>query len=142
MNPIVTKFIEYVRNGMPKHNKELAQRETQQYFRMIKDGKVYYTDFFAVRFCYSKNGSFSNTVLALSKLQKFDHIPFFVVLIKGNQDNALFLANSSLLQKISHSSQELRIDNIKGSFNGSDIIKTYDNIPNDFYHVEQLFAIH
>ncbi|MCF0121820.1 MAG: hypothetical protein HUJ74_01100 [Lachnospiraceae bacterium] len=127
---------------MPKYNKESAQQETQRIFRMTKDGKVYYTDHFAVRFCYSKNGSFSNTVLALSKLQKFDRIPFFVVLIKGDQDNALFLANSSLLQKISHSSQELRVDNIKGSFNGSDIIKVYNDIPNDFDHVEQLYAIH
>lgn len=142
MNQYITSFVEYVKNDMPTHNKETAQLETQQRFGMTKDGKVYYTDCFAVRFCYSKNGSFSNTVLALSKLQKFDHIPFFVVLIKGNQDNALFLANSSLLQKISHSSQELRIDNIKGSFNGSDIIKTYNDIPNDFDHVEQLFAIH
>ncbi|WP_304297791.1 hypothetical protein [Porphyromonas gulae] len=142
MNQYITSFVEYVKNDMPTHNKETAQLETQQRFGMTKDGKVYYTDYFAVRFCYSKNGSFSNTVLALSKLQKFDHIPFFVVLIKGNQDNALFLANSSLLQKISHSSQELRIDNIKGSFNGSDIIKTYNDIPNDFDHVEQLFAIH
>lgn len=142
MNQIITNFVEYVKTGMPKHNKEAAQQETQRIFRMTKDGKVYYTNHFAVRFCYSKNDSFSNTVLALSKLQKFDHIPFFVVLIKGDQDNALFLANSSLLQKISHSSQELRVDNIKGSFNGSDIIKVYNDIPNDFEHVEQLFAIH
>lgn len=142
MNQIVFKFIEYVRNSMPKHNKEVAQQETQHIFGMTKDGKVYYTNYFAVRFCYSKNGSFSNTVLALSKLQKFDHIPFFVVLIKGNQENALFLANTSLLQKISHSSQGLRFNNIKGSFNGSDIIKVYNNIPNDIDHIEQLFAIH
>ncbi|WP_052103149.1 hypothetical protein [Porphyromonas canoris] len=142
MNQIITDFIEYVQNDMPTRNKERAQQETQQRFGMTKDGKVYYTNHFAVRFCYSKNGSFSNTVLALSKLQKFDHIPFFVVLIKGNQDSALFLANSSLLQKISHSSQELRKNNIKGSFNGSDIIKRYNDIPNDSEHVGQLFAIH
>ena len=142
MNQIVIDFVEYVKNNMPKHNKERAQQETKQRFGMTKDGKVYYTNHFAVRFCYSKNGTFSNTVLALSKLQKFDNIPFFVILIRGNQNNVLFLANSSLLQKISHSSQELRIDNIKGSFNGSDIIKIYNKIPNDSDHFEQLFAIH
>ena len=142
MNKIVLDFVGYVNSEMPKHNKEKAQQETQKRFGMTKDGKVYYTEYFAVRFCYSKSGSFSNTVLALSKLQKFDNIPFFVVLIRGNQNNELFLANSSLLQKISHSSQELRMDNIKGSFNGSDIIKTYNTIPNDSEHFDQLFAIH
>lgn len=142
MNKIVFDFVEYVNSNMPKHNKEKAQQEAQKRFRMTKDGKVYFTEYFAVRFCYSKSGAFSNTVLALSKLQKFDKVPFFVVLIRGNQNNELFLANSSLLQKISHSSQDLRMDNIKGSFNGSDIIKTYNTIPNDSEHFEQLFAIH
>lgn len=76
MNKIVFEFVEYVNEDMPKHNKEKAQQEAQQRFGMIKDSKVYYTEYFAVRFCYSKGGSFSNTVLALSKLQKFDNIPF------------------------------------------------------------------
>lgn len=142
MNQIITEFVEYVNHGMPKHDKAVAQKATQKHFNLIKDGTVYYTQHFAVRFCYSKNGAFSNTVLSLSKLQKFDDIPFFVVLIRREQDNVLFLANSSLLQKISHSSQNLSLSNIKGSFNGSDIVKSYDNIPNDAEHIEQLFAIH
>lgn len=142
MNKIVFDFVEYVNSDMPKHNKERAQQETLKRFGMTKDGKVYYTEYFAVRFCYSKNGAFSNTVLALSKLQKYDNIPFFVVLVRGKQDNKLFLANSSLLQKISHSSQGLSMDNIRGSFNGSDIIKMYNTTPNDSVHFEQLFAIH
>lgn len=142
MNRLALEFIDYVRDEMPKYNKDVAQQEAQRTFGMTRDGKVYYTDHFAVRFCYSKSGSFSNTVLALSKLQKFDHIPFFVVLVKGDEDNALFLANSSLLRKISHSSQELRVDNIKGSFNGSDIIKEYNDIPNNLDHIKELYAIH
>lgn len=142
MNPIVYKFVEYTRGEMPKHNKQAAEREAQRVFNMTQDGKVFYTNHFAVRFCYSKNASFSNTVLALSKLQKFDHIPFFVVLIRRDEDNKLFLANTSLLKKISHSSRELRVDNIKGSFNGSDIIRTYNEIPNDGEHIDELYAIH
>ena len=109
---------------------------------MTKDRKIYYTDCFAIRFCYSKKGTFSNTVLALSQLQKFDGIPFLVVLIRKGEDSSLYLANSSMLKKISHSSKELRRDNIKGSFNGSDIIKQYNDIPNDADHVEELFTIH
>lgn len=142
MNTQLTDFIEYCKTKMPKNDKEKAQNETINHFRMTKDRKIYYTDCFAVRFCYSKKGTFSNTVLALSQLQKFDGIPFLVVLIRKGEGSSLYLANSSMLKKISHSSKELRRDNIKGSFNGSDIIKQYNDIPNDADHVEELFTIH
>ena len=142
MNAQLTDFIEYFKTKMPKNDKDKAQKETINHFRMTKDRKIYYTDCFAVRFCYSKKGTFSNTVLALSKLQKFDGIPFLVVLIRKEEGSSLYLANSSMLKKISHSSKELRRDNIKGSFNGSDIIKQYNDIPNDADHVEELFTIH
>lgn len=142
MNTQLTDFIEYFKTKMPKNDKDKARKETINHFRMTKDRTVYYTDCFAVRFCYSKKGTFSNTVLALSQLQKFDSIPFLVVLIRKEEGSSLYLANSSMLKKISHSSKELRRDNIKGSFNGSDIIKQYNDIPNDADHVEELFTIH
>lgn len=142
MNPKVKEFIEYVGAEMPRNNKHLAQSATQARFSLQKDRSVYHCDEFAVRFCYSKNGSFSNVVLSLSALRKYDHKPFFVVLVNGNRENELFLANTTLLNKISHSSQQLSVDNIRGSFLGSNIIKDYDGIPNDAGHVEQLFAIH
>ena len=142
MNTQLTDFIEYFKTKMPKNDKDKAKKETINHFRMTKDRKIYYTDCFAVRFCYSKKGTFSNTVLALSQLQKFDGIPFLVVLIRKEEGSSLYLANSSMLKKISHSSKELRRDNIKGSFNGSDIIKQYNDIPNDADHVEELFTIH
>lgn len=110
MNTQLTDFIEYFKTKMPKHDKEKAQKETINHFRMKKDRKIYYTDCFAVRFCYSKKGTFSNTVLALSQLQKFDGIPFLVVLIRKGEGSSLYLANSSMLKKISHSSKELRRD--------------------------------
>lgn len=142
MNQKVKDFIDFVKNGMPKNNKVYAEKVTQKHFNLVKDRSVYYCDEFAVRFCYTKNGYFSNVVLSLSTLQKYDHIPFFVVLVIGNKDNILYLANTSLLNKISHSSQQLREDNIRGSFLGTNIIKNYSGIPNDAEHIEQLFAIH
>lgn len=142
MNTRVKEFIEYVKQSMPTSNKLLAEQATQEHFHLTRDRSVYYCDEFAVRFCYTKNGSFSNVVLSLSTLQKYDHIPFFVVLITRDKDNALYLANTTLLNKISHSSQMLREDNIKGSFLGSNIIKNYNGIPNDAEHIEQLFTIH
>lgn len=142
MSPIVKDFILYVQKVMPKDSKKRAQEETQKQFNMTKDGTVFYTEHFAVRFCESKKGSLSNTVLALSKLQKFDNIPFFVVFIIKQQDCQIYLANSSLLKKISHSSHELKPNNIKGSFNGSDIIKVYNETANTPENFNQLFAIH
>jgi len=142
MNQKVIDFVKYVYSGMPQHNKDLAQKATQKRFSLTQDGKVFYCDAFAVRFCYSKDGTFSNTVLALSKLQKYDTIPFFVVLIKGNGENAIFLSNSSMIKKVSHSSQQLSEKNIRGSFNGSDIIKEYNGIKNDKDNYQELFAIH
>lgn len=142
MNNIVKCFVEYVLKEMPKHNKELAQDAAQKRFNLTKDGKVYYHSTFAVRFSYSSKGSFSNTVLSLSTLQKYDHLPFFVVLIRGNGDNIIYIANTTFLKKISHSSHELRIDNIRGSFNGSDISRVYDSLSNEPSCFEELFAIH
>ena len=125
-----------------QHNKSALINECKNKFNLIQDGKVFYNNFFATRFSWSKNGNFSNTVLSLSKLQKYDHIPFFVVLSSKNKTNKIFLANSTFLNKISHSSQNLAIDNIRGSFNGSDIIKTYHEIGNKPENFEQLFPIH
>lgn len=142
MNSKIKEFIKYVGTEMPQNNKLLAQLSTQTRFSLKKDRSVYHCEEFAVRFCYSKDGSFSNVVLSLSALQKYDYKPFFVVLINGNKENKLYLSNTTLLNKISHSSQQLRENNIRGSFLGSDIIKDYEGIPNDAEHVEQLFAIH
>lgn len=108
---------------------------------MIKDRTIYYCDSFAVRFSYSSSSSFSNTVLSLSKLQKFDNFPVLICLVTKNE-NKVYLANSTFLSKISHSSQQLRENNIKGSFNGSDIFKTFQSVKNNRENIEKLFAIH
>ena len=110
-------------------------------FGLVKDRTVFYCDEFAVRFSYSSSGSFSNTVLSLSKLQKFDEIPFLVCLVTS-ESNRVYLANTTFLSKISHSSQTLSMYNIKGSFNGSDILKVYDGIENNRNNIEALFAYH
>lgn len=110
-------------------------------FQFIKDRSVFYTEGFAVRFSYSATGSFSNTVLSLSNLRKYDTAPFIVCLVTS-KENRLFLANSTFLVKISHSSQQLTNYNIKGSFNGSDIAKEFNGMVNSPENFERLFAIH
>jgi hypothetical protein len=80
-------------------------------------------------------------VLSLSNLKKVDDRPVIVCLVTPTT-NYCFLANTTLLKKISHSSQELRENNIKGSFNGSDIMRAFEGITNNAENLERLFEIH
>ena len=45
-------------------------------------------------------------------------------------------------EKISHSSQALRQDNIRGSFNGSDIMRNFEGVENIPENFESLFHSH
>ena len=145
MNQLVHDFVRLVENNKEINTKEEMIEVVCQNFTMVKDGKaIYHTDFFAVVFCYSKNNSFSNVVLSLSKLEKYDHIPCFVVLVKKDLDNVIYMINTTFLDKISHSSNDLRIDNIRGSLLGSNIRKEIVEIakrnqPTDF---DDLFSYH
>jgi hypothetical protein len=57
-------------------------------------------------------------------------------------ENYCVLANTTLLKKISHSSQQLRENNIRGSFNGSDIARDFEGIANAPENIGRLFDIH
>lgn len=145
MNKIVHDFVKLIEKSKEINTKEEMIETVCNSFNMVRDGRaLYHTDFFAVVFCYSKNNSFSNVVLSLSKLEKYDHIPCFVVLVKKDLNNVIYLINTTFLNKISHSSQDLRIDNIKGSLLGSNIRKELPEIdkknsPEDF---DDLFSYH
>jgi hypothetical protein len=110
-------------------------------FGLTKDRSVYYSQTVAIRFSASATANFGNTVLSLSKLQKFDDRPFVVCLVTP-KINHIFLANTTFLKKVSHSSHELRENNIRGSFNGSDIRREFDGIPNTPENLDRLFNIH
>lgn len=110
-------------------------------FDLTLDRKIYYCKDFAIRFSQSSKRTMSNTVLSLSALQKYDDRPVISCAVLPDE-NFLLLCNTTCLKKISHSSQQLRVDNIKGSFNHSDIMKNVagiDNVPENF---QELFAIH
>lgn len=144
MNQRAHDFVDYICNKAPKHNKEILQECATREFDLVNDSPVYHCESFAVRFAYtsSSSPSFSNTILALSTLRKYDNIPFFVVVARRDADNLILLINSTLLRKISHSSQRLSMDNIAGSFNGSDICRTYDGVENKPEFFDDLFAAH
>lgn len=128
----------------PKYNKSNVEDAASRRYKFVKDRTVYHNQYFAVRFSYSKSSSesFSNTVLSLSVLEKYDKIPFFVVLVRQSADNLILLANTTFLKKISHSSQKLSMTNIKGSFNGADIMRDYGGTANSPDNFDYLFAIH
>jgi hypothetical protein len=77
----------------------------------------------------------------LSRLQKYDDRPFVVCLVTESA-NHCFLANTTFLKKISHSSQQLRENNIRGSFNSSDIVQQFEGIANTPENFDRLFPIH
>ena len=114
---------------------------TANKFNLVKDRSVYYNDTFAIRFSQAMSNNFSNTILSLSALQKYDARPFFVCVV-GPSYNFMLISNTTFLKKISHSSQKLSINNIKGSFNGSDIVRIFNYIENKPENFYRLFLIH
>jgi hypothetical protein len=141
INKQMFNLVDFIKSKDGIGNKAVLIDEVQKQFKLTKDRSVYYSEYFAIRFSSSHSSSFSNTILSLSNLQKYDELPFLVCLVTP-QKNVLYLANTTFLQKISHSSQQLREDNIRGSFNGSDISKEFNGIINSSEKFEDLFAIH
>ncbi|MBQ8203868.1 MAG: hypothetical protein IJZ75_06280 [Clostridia bacterium] len=138
---LIDDFIETIGELHGIADKTALASQIQQKYGLVKDRSVYCCKWFAVRFCRADSRSFGNTVLSLSVLQKYDDRPFIVCLVTPTA-NFLFLANTTFLKKISHSSQELRTDNIKGSFNGGDIMHHYDGVENCEENFEYLFTSH
>lgn len=141
MNKMVFSLIQFIASHNEIADKSALSKIVQERFRLTKDRSVYYSEHFAVRFSSTKSSSFPNTVIALSTLQKYDELPFVVCQVTPTK-NILYLANTTFLRKVSHSSQELRINNIRGSVNGSDIIKEFNGIANEPENFEELFNIH
>lgn len=138
---VIKQLVDFISSRDGRTDKDSLQNEVQYAFNLIKERKVFYCKWFAVRFCKAASRNFSNTVLALSALHRYDDIPFIVCLVTPAQ-NYLMLANTTFLKKISHSSQELRRDNIKGSFNGSDIMRTFEGVENTPENFEFLYNSH
>lgn len=140
-NEAMTKLIALIERYNGIADKEKLSDIVQNAFALVKDRKVYTGEYFSIRFSKSENRRMSNTVLSLSSLQKYDDKPF-VVCIVSTATNYLLLANTTFLKKISHSSKELRIDNIKGSFNGGDIMYDFQMMENEPKNFQELYAFH
>ena len=117
MNNPLQDFVHFVGDRDGSNDKSALAQEVAVKFGLTKDRKVFYCADFAVRFSASASVNFANTVLSLSNLKKVDDRPFVVCLVTPTS-NHCFLANTTLLKKISHSSQELRENNIKETSTG------------------------
>ena len=126
-------------DGINNKDKLIAILE-KKYF-LEKKRKIYFNEYFSLRFSQAKSLSFGNTVLSLSVLAEYDNNPFIVCVVCPDK-NYLLLGNTTFIKKISHSSHNLSINNIKGSFNGSDIIRIYNSIKNIPTNFQKLFEIH
>lgn len=138
---VIEQLTDFIAGMDGNTDKSRVQNAVQQAFGLVKERSVFYCDWFAIRFCKAANRNFSNTVLALSALHRYDHVPFIVCLVTPSR-SYLMLANTTFLKKISHSSQELRRDNIKGSFNGSDIMREFEGVENCPENFEFLYNSH
>jgi len=141
MNDALQKLVALIKANDGINDKARLARIVFDEFGLTKDRSVYYCADFAIRFSSSASRNFANTVLALSNLRKYDHRPFIVCLVTPTENHCL-LANTTLLTKISHSSQQLRENNIRGSFNGSDIAREFEGITNSPENIGRLFDIH
>lgn len=141
MNNAIEQLVAFLREHDGINDKAKLAKLVSDHFRLTKDRSVYYCNNFAVRFSSSATQNFGNTVLSLSNLQKIDDRPFIVCLVTPTHSYT-YLANTTFLKKISHSSQELRENNIRGSFNGSDIMREFEGITNTPGNIERLFNIH
>lgn len=141
MNNELQDLFTLIRNYDGINNKARLTRIVSDAFQLTKDRSVYYCPNFAIRFSSSAGPSFGNTVLSLSNLRKYDGRPFIVCLVTPISNYCL-IANTTFLKKISHSSQTLRVNNIRGSFNGSDIVREFEGISNEPENISRLFDIH
>lgn len=133
--------VDQYRKENPSATKQTIAAAIARNLGLTKHRSVYASRDFAVRFSSASGKSFSNVVTSLSALKPFDDRPFVIVLLRPTTTEYL-LANTTFLRKISHSSHQLRMDNVRGSFLGHDIMRDVNGIENDPSNFEVLFAAH
>jgi len=141
MNDSLQTLVALINSNHGINDKSRLARIVSETFGLTRDRAVYYCESFAIRFSASVKKAASNTVASLSRLQKYDDRPFVVCLVTEKVNHCL-LANTTFLKKISHTSQQLRENNIRGSFNFSDIVQEFEGIANAPDNFSRLFPIH
>jgi hypothetical protein len=144
MSKNLAELCKYINSFVASHpscTKDQLQKATAEQFSLIQQRSVFSSEAFAIRFSSVRGATFANCVISLSALQKYDRAPFVVCVVRPSGVE-LLIANSTFLKKISHSSHQLRIDNVRGTFLGHDIFRVYDGIENRPENFEELFGLH
>jgi hypothetical protein len=142
-NPL-SELVAFLRRYVEEHpgcSKDALAKATASRFGLAKERSVHAGPDFSIRFSTASGDSFSNVVISISVLKRYDHLPFIVCVVRlhGVQ---LLLANATFLKKVSHSSHKLRMDNIRGSILGHDILRAYEGVENTPENFDTLFATH
>lgn len=142
-NPLadLTAFLETYAQSHPGYSKDELAGAAATQFNLQKARAVYFCPEFAIRFSHANTPSFSGSVVGLSTLLKYDRTPFLVCVIRPNGIE-LLIANTTFLKKISHTSQHLTMNKVVGTFNGSDIARTYERMDNAPANFDALFTLH
>lgn len=134
-------FIDQYVTTHPHCPKDALAQEVALQFGLKRARSVYVGRDFAIRFSTASGRSFSNTVLSLSALAKYDDLPVIVCIVRPTSAE-LLLSNSTLIDKLSHSSQRLSHHQIRGSFNGTNILRRFDGLKNEPDNFNALFSRH
>lgn len=130
-----------LKKARPAANKAQLETAFGEKTNLRKERSVYVGNGYAIRFSEANTESFSNVVLSLSALRKYDSNPMVICIVRPDRLD-FRLANATFLKRISHSSHNLRVDNIRGSFLGHDIMDDYEGAPNRPDRFDDLLAIH
>lgn len=130
-----------LKRKQPNANKAEIEAAFANRTSLKKERSVHVGSGYAIRFSEANTGSFSNVVLSLSALRKYDANPMVICIVRPDRLD-FRLANTTFLKRISHSSHNLRADNIRGSFLGHDIMDEHERLPNRPDHFDELIAIH
>jgi hypothetical protein len=142
-NPL-SQLVAFLRTYAAEHpgcTKDALAKATAERFGLVRDRSVFVGPDYAIRFSTANRKSVSNTVVGLEKIQKYDDLPFIACIVQSHGIQ-LLLANATFLKKVSHSSQKLGIDNIRGSINAGDILRDYLGIQNTPENFDALFDTH
>lgn len=134
-------FVSALCAANPRSSKTDVATAAAEAFGLTRERSLYVGAAFSVRFSVASGSGLSNTILSLSALRPHDERPIVVCVLRATGPEFL-LANSTFLRKVSHSSRDLAMDNVRGSFNGSDIIREIDGFRNEPRNFAALFALH
>jgi hypothetical protein len=142
-NPL-SQLVAFLRTYAAEHpgcTKDALAKATANRFGLVRDRSVFVGPDYAIRFSTANRKSVSNTVVGLEKIRKYDDLPFIACIVQSHGIQ-LLLANATFLKKVSHSSQKLRGDNIRGSINAGDILRGYLGVENAPQNFDALFDTH